>query len=127
YRLRAHLSFPSPDGTISGPSEMASRCSGDPPGDQWGFAPKTYASGMVTDEAFYIADLPDEASLKNAPTAVATGLNNVMSQPREPKPGPWRESHWSGELNFAYEFYKPGDYTRRAKLAKENSPLMKPL
>jgi len=128
YRLRAHLSFPSPDGSFSGPSEMASRCSGDPPSDQWDFEPRTHACGMVTDEALHLGPLPKEANLKNAPAAVVGGLNAALvAKPSPPVPGPWRESHWSMGVNFAYEFYRPGDYAKRVKLVQENSPLAKPL
>jgi hypothetical protein len=127
YRLRAHLSFPDPDGSFSGPSAMASRCSGDPPHDQWNFPPKTYGSGMITDEAVYISPLPPENRLKETYARVIGQYNAQLEKPRELKPGPWRESHWSGWINYAYEFYKKGYYERRLQLAKENSPLLKPL
>jgi hypothetical protein len=127
YRLRAHLSFPHPDGTFSGPSAMASRCSGDPPRDQWQFPPRTYGAAMVTDEAIHQAPLPSDPQLKAAPQAVVANLNKQLAAPRKFKAGPWRESHWSGAINFAYEFYKKGTYERRLQLAKQNSPLLKPL
>lgn len=126
YRLRGLLSFPHPDGTFSGPSAMASRCSGDPPRDQWQFPPRTLGSGMVTDEALSIAPLPPATVLANAPASVAGQLNRQLESPRAATAGPWREHHWSGALNFAYEFYRPGYYTRRVALAKEDSPLLKP-
>ena len=127
YRLRAHLSFPHPDGTFSGPSAMASRCSGDPPRDQWQFPPRTHGAALVSDEAIHQAPLPSEAQLKAAPDVVVAHLNRQLAQARASKPGPWRESHWSGALNFAHEFYKQGTYERRLQLARENSPLQKPL
>jgi hypothetical protein len=127
FRLRAHLSFPDPDGSFSGPSHLTSRCSGDPPHDQWQFPPKTYGSGMVTDEAIYFAPLPSEDNIRAAPTIIVNQLNTQLSKPKEATPSSWKESHWSGVINYAYEFYKKGYYERRLKLAKENSPLLKPL
>lgn len=83
---------------------------------------------MATDEAIHQAPLPSEAQLKAAPDAVASHLNRQLAQARPSNPGPWRESHWSGAaINYAYEFYKKGTYERRLQLAKENSPLLKPL
>ena len=54
-------------------------------------------------------------------------LNTELAKAREPKPQPWRESHWSNDLNYAYEFYQPGYYQRRRKLERDDSPLLKPL
>jgi hypothetical protein len=127
YRLRAHLSFPHPDGVFSGPSAMASRCSSDPPHDQWQFPPRTYGSAMVTSEAIYAAPLPSDSQRQAAPAAVVAQLNAQLEKPREASLQTWRESHWSGALNYAYESYPPGYYARRVKLIEEGSPLNKPL
>lgn len=127
HQLRAHLSFPHPDGILSGPSAMASRCSGDPPRDQWQFPPRVHGSGMVTEEALYLSPLPSEDKLKAAPQAVNARLNAQLARSRPAKPQPWRESHWSGAINFAYEFYPKGYYERRRQLARDESPLLKPL
>jgi hypothetical protein len=127
HRLRAHLSFPHPDGIFSGPSAMASRCSSDPPRDQWQFPPRMHAAGMVTEEGLYVAPLPTEDQLKAAPKVVVSQLNGHLAKLRAASPQPWRESHWSGFLNYAYEFYPKGYYQRRLKLVQEKDPLLKPL
>lgn len=127
HRLRAHLNFPHPDGVFSGPSAMASRCSSDPPRDQWQFPPRMQAAGMVTDEALHLVPLPTDAVLKAAPAAVVNRLNGTLAKPRPASPQPWRETHWSGYLNFAYEHYPKGFYDRRRKLVEEKSPLLQPL
>lgn len=127
YRLRAHLSFPHPDGVVSGPSAMASRCSGDPPRDQWQFPPRTHGAAMVTDEAIHQAPLPSEDQLKAVPQSVVDRLNQQLAKPRVSKPGPWKESHWSGAINFAHDFYKKGTFERRLQLAGEKAPLLKPV
>jgi hypothetical protein len=127
FRLRAHLCFPDPDGNFTGPSAMSSRTSGDPPRDQWQFAARTQASGMVADEALYLATLPDAAALEGAPARLAALYNAQLSTPVALKPGPWREGHWSGHINFPYENYRAGHYARLKKLQEEKSPLLKPL
>jgi hypothetical protein len=127
HRLRAHLSFPFLDGTLSGPSAMASRCSGDPPRDQWQFAPRMHGSGMVSTEAIYLTPLPAPATLQAAPNTVIRHLNAQLAKPRQATPQPWRETHWSGAINYAYEFYPKGHYEYRRKLAEHDSPLRKPL
>lgn len=129
FKLRAHLSFPDPDagGGFSGPSAMASRCSGDPPHDQWQFQPKQIGGGMVTDHALYLSPLPDAATLAATPDRVAANYTAQLAKPRESKPALWQETHWSGGPNWAWEFYPKGEYARRLKLQEADSPLMKPL
>ena len=126
FRLRAHLCFPDPDGSFSGPSHTTSRCSGDPFRDQWQFPPKTYGSGMISDEALYFAPLPTEAKLNAAPKAVASAFNAQLINAKATESGTWKEVHWNG-FNFAHEYYKKGDYERRLDLQKNGSPLFKPL
>jgi hypothetical protein len=71
---------------------------------------------MVTDEALHLAPLPSEEALRQAPARVARHLNGLLAAPREAKLQPWKESHWSGALNFAYEHYQCGYDARRRKL-----------
>lgn len=127
YRLRAHLSLPDPNGRSNGPSHMSSRTSADPPHDQWNFPHRPYAAAMVTDEALHLAPLPKADVMSKAAGRVVHHLNSLLTSERPAKPGPWKETHWSGSLNFAYEHYQPGYYARRLKLEQEASPLLKPL
>ncbi len=127
YRLRAHLSLPEPTGGANGPSHMSSRTSADPPHDQWNFAHRPYAAAMVTDEALHLAPLPTADVMKGAASQVVQRLNATLEKPRPTKPEPWRETHWSNQLNFAHEHYQKGYYQRRLALEKQNSPLLKPL
>lgn len=129
YRLRAHLCLPEADGkSFQGPSHMSSRTSADPPHDQWNFPHRPYAAAMATDEALHLAPLPAANVMRNAPAQLNHHLNGIMTaKPAETKPQPWKESHWSGTLNFAYDHYQKGYYARRLKLEQEASPLLKPL
>jgi hypothetical protein len=125
YRLRNHLSLPEPKGGANGPSHMSSRTSADPPHDQWNFPHRPYAAAMVTDEALHLAPLPAPEVLAGAAARVVGQLNRTLETPSPAKPQPWRESHWSGQLNFAHDHYRKGYYTRRLELAKNDSPLLK--
>jgi hypothetical protein len=127
YRLRAHLSFPDPNGVLSGPSAMASRCSSESPKDQWYFPPRVWGAGMLTDEALYLAPLPKETVLRGAPKTVIAKLNAQLTKPRPAAATAWHESHWSRFMNYAFEYCKKGDYEKRLKLSAEQSPLLKPL
>lgn len=127
YRLRAHLCLPDPDGVCFGPSQMSSRTSADSPHDQWNFAHRPYATALITDEALHLTPLPSPETLKGAGERVAAVLNAQLATERPATVEPWRESHWSGSLNFAHEHYKKGWYTRRLQLEKESGPLLKPL
>lgn len=127
HRLRAHLCFPDPDGGFSGPSEMTSRCSSDPPHDQWQFPPRMVACGMAADEAIHLYPMPAAETLANAPTNMVAQINNQLAKPRTPGGIPWGEFHWIGQSNYACDVYQKGFYAKRRKLAGENSPLLKPL
>ncbi|HXG23811.1 MAG TPA: hypothetical protein VNJ09_04585, partial [Chthonomonadales bacterium] len=125
YRLRAHLSFPDPAGNFSGPSHMSSRTSADPPHDQWQSIPRHCAAGMISDHALYLCPAPSAKAFDAAPQTIAAILNRQLASPFPPDFQPWRETHWSSEINFAYEHYQRGHYERLLKLVKLNSPLLK--
>jgi len=128
FRLRAHLCLPEPDGqAFFGPSHMSSRTSADPPRDQWNFPHRPYAAAQVTDEALHLAPLPAVAVLRQAPVRVLQHLTGQLDAVPPVKAEPWKETHWSGARNFAYDHYQPGHYARRLKLEQEGSPLLKPL
>ncbi len=126
-RLRAHLSFPDPDGSFTGPSAMNSRCSGPPPLDQWQFSPRMQMGWSFSDDGVYLSKLPTQEELNAAPGLVASSINSQMAAKRELKPEAWKEWHWSRGVNYAHEAYRPGDYARRLKYVQENSPFLKPL
>ena len=130
FRLRAHLSFPDPDGErFVGPSAMSSRTSGDPPSDQWNFPYRPLGTAMATDESLHLASTPSAETLKAAAESLTNRLNDLLDKPyKAPEmPIPWAESHWSNMINFPFESYVPGYYTRRLKLEQEKSPLLLPL
>lgn len=80
----------------------------------------------INDADFFRALRPDAPGVADAvalPTLVAR-LNQQLGAPGKPRLQPWRESHWSGYLNFAYDDYKTGFYTRALKLRDEHSPLL---
>lgn len=127
FRLRARLCFPDPAGGFSGPSHMSARCSSDPPRDQWQFPHRPYGSAMVTDESLYLAPLPTTQAMVIAHGRLITDINSQLSAARRVGTNSWCESHWSGFINFAHDYYKPGYYARRLKLEAEHSPLLKPV
>jgi hypothetical protein len=127
YRLRAHLSFPAPDGSFSGPSQMSSRTSADPPHDQWQFPCRHPAAGMISDDALYLSPLPTTAEMQAAPAFIAAVLNQQLTAAAPAEAQPWRETHWSNAINFAHEHYRKGYYARRLQLQSRNSSLLKPL
>ena len=126
-RLRAHLCFMAPDGSETGPSAMSSRTSADSAHDQWQFAHRLPAEGMIAEESIYRCPIPDEAAMRKAHKGMITRLSAALAKPRQAKPGPWREGHWSGYLNFAYEHAPEGHYARLAALKAASSPLLQPL
>lgn len=127
YRLRAHLSLPDAGGRFYGPSHMSSRTSADPPHDQWNFPHRPFAAAMVTDEALPLARLPAPEAIKNAPQRVVAHLNQrLAAAPRGPA-SPWKETHWSGALNFAHDHCPKGFHAKLAKLQSEASQQLQPL
>ncbi len=128
-RLRAHLCFPDPAGGFSGPSAMSSRTSGDPSRDQWRFPQRLHASAMVGDEAIYevAAQLPEANALAEAPARLVQALNRQMEEATPAQPQPWGERHWSRQMNFAHDHYRPGQYARLQRLRQEASSLLLPL
>ncbi len=126
-RLRAHLCFPAPDGSFSGPSGMSSRTSADPARDQWQFANRLPAEGMLADEALYRAPLPELAEMQKVHPKLLAGINKQLAAPAPGKPGPWLEVHWSHRLNYAYELCPAGHYERLVSLAATRPELFKPL
>lgn len=125
FRLRAHLSFPDPDGVFHGPSQMSSRTSADPPNDQWNFPQRPYAAAMATEEALYLAPLPTPEKIKAVDSFIIQQLNQQLASAAPAGGQLWKEGHWSSFLNFAYEHYRSGAYARM--LALTNLPLSKPL
>ncbi|MBA4066700.1 MAG: hypothetical protein C0501_23940 [Isosphaera sp.] len=127
HRLRAHLCLPDPDGQAFGPSHMSSRTSADPPRDQWNFPWRPHAAAMATDEALHLAPLPPADARKAAAGRLNTHFNGLLGKPRDAKPGPWMETHWSNFLNVPFEHYPKGYFERRVRLEQEKSPLLQPL
>jgi hypothetical protein len=112
YDLRAHLSFPEPRGASFGPSHMSSRTSAGSPNDQWDFSYRPYAAAMVADAALPLAPLPRPAEREAALGKVVSHVNEALAKPKPARPRPWEESHWSRDINFAYEHYRKGWYAR---------------
>ncbi|MDA0838084.1 MAG: hypothetical protein O3B01_16790 [Planctomycetota bacterium] len=126
-RLRAHLCFLAPDGSETGPSAMSSRTSADSAHDQWQFAHRQPAEGMIADESIYRSPIPDKPTMQNAHERVVSTISAAIARPTEAKPGPWREGHWSGYINFGYEHTPKGHYARLVALKAADSPLLQPL
>ncbi len=123
-RLRAHLCFVAPDGSQTGPSAISSRTSADSAHDQWQFAHRLPAERMLADEAIYRCPIPDEAAMGKAHKKVINTISASLSRRTEAKTGPWRESHWSGFINYAYEHTPKGHYARMRTLKAADSPLL---
>jgi hypothetical protein len=84
---------------------------------------------MIDDLALYTiwsrVGLPSEERMR---AAVKAGIQQLVgTEPSPVAPGPWKEVHWVATLNFAHDLYHPGFYERLVGLAKDGSPLIKPL
>ncbi len=121
--LRAHLCFPNPDNKgASGPSAMSSRTSADPAHDQWPFPDRLQSAAMLSDDAIYLATLPDDPTLAAIPAKLAGTLNLV--KPPVLKARAWHESHWSYRARFASIHAPAGHLARLRALAAAESPLL---
>ncbi len=142
YRLRAHLCLPEPESKwFVGPSHFNSRTSSDAWGDQWEWGgARDQMASLVTDEAIYLAALPTQDQLRNAPAKRAIAFNGQISENPLGKGGyiknedirsqPWKWRLWQSfnfppTVNAGYEYYPHGSYARHAKLQQENSPWLK--
>jgi len=145
YRLGARLSLPEPDGFRVGPSHFNSRTGGDIWPGQWDWVFRDYGGAMVTDEAAHLTKLPTADELKTGIQKLVGKLNHAVAEnPRvKGKDGKWRfqtndelKSHpWQFRMwpswnfpvltNFVHDHCRPGAYAHRAKLEKNQSPLLR--
>jgi len=127
--LKTHLSLPEPGGKLFGPTHFNTGTAADAPNDQWAWPSRDVAMAMIDDTAFYTiwsrVGVPNETDLRAAVKAGIEGLG--PKAPSDGKPAPWAESHWNDTLNFAWDFYQPGFYTKLVGLAKSESPLIRPV
>ncbi len=142
YRLRAHLCLPEPDGKFLGPSHFNSRYSADATRDQWEWGSfRNTAAALVTDEALHLTHRPLESELAGADALRArTFQSQINENPVHPSRSgylrndeitnypwsfrPWLSYNFPAMVNFAYEHYPQGFYTRRERLVQEKSPLL---
>lgn len=137
YRLRAHLSLPEPDGTVTGPCHFNWRTSRDAYHDQYEWPFRDYGAAMLTDEAAHLTKLPTDEELATAgELRVKEFVTQIKENPGYAKPEeleaqPWYFRPWPNSwsfpqpINYAQEHYLSGSLARREKLEAENSPLLK--
>ena len=151
YRLKSHLTFPEPDGSVTGPAAFNSRLGSPASEDQWDWeGTRERAALMITDEAAPMVKLPgdDELSksverrtamfhdhlyggLRNAPYMKEGTRQDRYLENDEIRGSTWRWSVFPNGQNYpvevspGYEFYRKGAYAHLAKLKAENSPLLK--
>jgi hypothetical protein len=148
YRLRAHLTLPEPDGTITGPAEFNTRLSSPAYADQWEFGWRDRAALMLTDEAACWVTPPAKEALAVAAASAAAEFSRQIAEnpvksgngsPEKPyvyfanaeiPPQPWACTMWQNwqfplTVDFGYEFYRKGAYDHLVQLEKENSPFLK--
>lgn len=147
YRLRAHLTLPEPDGTVTGPCAFNVRLSSAAHADQWEFGWRDRAALMLTDEAAcWVKPVAAEA-LAGAPAAVATEFNRQIAEnpvksgngsaetpyvyfanaeiPAQPWACPmWPNWQFPVTVNFGYDFYRKGSAAHLAKLERRRSPFL---
>lgn len=147
YRLRAHLSLPEPDGTLTGPSQFNSRLGTQASADQWDWdGARDQAALMVTDEAAHAVRRPaaeqlEEAAARRIGTYVRQ-LHGSLRNPYNPfrsaeegnygyvqdedlRGSTWRWRLWDtfnfpATLNPGVEFYRPDAYAHLKRLEREN-------
>ncbi len=137
YRLRAHLSLPEPDGTVTGPCHFNFRTSRDASHDQYEWPFRDYGAAMLTDEAAHLTKLPSRELLASAgELRVQEFVRQIKENPGYAKPeeivaSPWSFRPWPNSwsfpqpINYAQEHYLAGSYARRAQLEAVQSPLLK--
>ncbi|MCX5661022.1 MAG: hypothetical protein NTW19_15140 [Planctomycetota bacterium] len=148
YRLRAHLTLPEPDGTVTGPSAFDTRLGSPAYADQWSFAGRDHGALMLTDEAACWIKPIAEKDL------VESGKNRAIEFQRQINENPVKSGNGSGETPYVYlkneeimsrpwtmrlienyqfpasmvyvqDFYKKGAYAHLQKLEKQKSPWLK--
>lgn len=125
YKLKAHLTFPEPDGKAFGPSSMSSRTSACPPYDQWNFPPRNVGAAMMTDAALFLVDVPHPEVFADAEQRRIDAINKGLAGAfKASPPNPWREAHWGPRPNFAYDHYRQGFYRRLQALQRAKSSLL---
>jgi len=146
YRLRAHLSLPEPDGSLTGPSHFNSRLGTPSNADQWDWdGARDLAALMVTDEAAPAATRPTAEQLE---TAAARRIQTYVRQLYGPLRNPynpyrdasghygyvqdadlrgntWRWRLWDtfnfpATLNPGVEFYRLGASAHLKRLEREH-------
>jgi len=151
YRLRAHLCFPEPNGTLTGPSQFNARLGTPACGDQWHWdGARERAAAMLTDEAAHLLKrLAPEDLAAAAPDRIRWFNFQIKQNPVRPdlygrksalKTGYWKNDELQGRtwtwrpyysynfpatVNVAYQFYRPGAYARRKQLEESDSPCLR--
>lgn len=131
YDLRAHLTLPEPDGTLLGPSHMASLTSAESVHDQWNWPMRTWGAALIADEAACLTKMPDDAQLQKALELVVGEINAQLHElswtPSGLDPAPWTHQPAGTLVNFAYQYYPKGYYARRMALEKQGKPVQLPV
>ena len=131
YDLRAHLTLPEPDGTLLGPSHMASLTSAESAHEQWDWPMRTWGAALIADEAACLTKMPDEAQLQKALELVVGEINAQLHElswtPGGLDPAPWTHQPAGTLVNFAYQYYPKGYYARRMALEKQGRPVQLPV
>lgn len=148
YRLRAHLTLPEPDGTVTGPAAFNTRLCSPTSADQWSYGWRDHAALMITDEAACWVKPPPLEALAGAATNRAVEFNRQVGEnpvksgngaPETPyvyfanaeiPAQPWRAAmfeNWNfpASVVFGYEHYRKGAYAHLASLQAKKSPYLK--
>jgi len=137
-RLKAHLTLPEPDGeNFFGPTHFATTTSASSPNDQWAREHRDISDAMLCEDATYLAfggrsrrkpnwALPDKETMTQAIQRRIEQLNGELARPPKKAISAWRENHWAGEINYAYDYCRKGFLAKLKALKAESSPLMLP-
>lgn len=131
YSLRSHLTLPEPDGTLLGPSHMASLTSAESAHEQWNWPMRTWGAALIADDAACLTKMPDEADLEKAPALVVGEINAQLHElswaPGGLDPAPWKFQAGGTLVNFAYQYYPRGYHARRSALEKQSQSAQLPV
>jgi hypothetical protein len=131
HDLRSHLTLPDPDGTLLGPSHMASLTSAESAHEQWNWPMRTWGAALIADEAACLTRMPDESELEKAPALVVGEINTQLHElswvPGGLDPAPWTHQPAGTLVNFAYQHYPKGYHARRLALEKQNKLVQLPV
>ncbi len=128
------MTLPEPDGNHWGPSHFSVRTSADAANDQWAFTHRQFGLALGWPElaAHLVFErhraparrvhFPDEESMRKTIDNRLGKLNSAVDTAPEdvlPQAPTWSAQHWDVRYNWAWQFYRKGQYAMLRKAEAE--------